>query len=157
MICPNCSHRISPVDPSMFDVTWLKYGDIEYSVEAGALRPFAMRRLAPLSPIENSLFKVLFDRRGNMVDRAELITFAWPHANPSDNAINRKMYELRRKLSGVSDKVEICNRYANGYLLRMRPEVDDPLSYRSEIDGPAISTGTPESLERRQRYQVGQH
>jgi two-component system copper resistance phosphate regulon response regulator CusR len=70
-----------------------------------------------LSPTEVKLLTELAKARGSVVPRDQLKTRCWPSTNVSDNALNRKLYEIRRRIKPLSDKINIRTIYGVGFVM----------------------------------------
>ncbi len=70
-----------------------------------------------LSPTEIKLIAELARATGNVVPRDMLKKRCWPNSKVSDNALNRKLYEVRRSLEPLSDQIAIRTIYGVGFIL----------------------------------------
>jgi DNA-binding response OmpR family regulator len=70
-----------------------------------------------LSPTEVKLLSELAKARGNVVPRELLKNRCWPQMRVSDNALNRKLYEIRRRIKPLSDAVNIRTIYGVGFVM----------------------------------------
>lgn len=70
-----------------------------------------------LSPTEIRLVVELAKAHGSVVHRDTLKTRCWPSSNVSDNALNRKLYEIRRRLKPLSEHINIRTVYGVGFVL----------------------------------------
>jgi DNA-binding response OmpR family regulator len=70
-----------------------------------------------LSPTEVKLLSELAKARGNVVPRELLKSRCWPQMAVSDNALNRKLYEIRRRIKPLSDAVNIRTIYGVGFVM----------------------------------------
>jgi len=73
-----------------------------------------------LSPTEIKLISELARSVGNVVPRDVLKKRCWPNSKVSDNALNRKLYEVRRRLEPLSDQITIRTIYGVGFILEER-------------------------------------
>lgn len=73
-----------------------------------------------LSPTEIRLVVELAKAQGNVVQRETLKNRCWPSTEVSDNALNRKLYEIRRRLRSLSENVNIRTVYGVGFVLEER-------------------------------------
>jgi len=73
-----------------------------------------------LSPTEVRLVSELAKAGGNVVSREELKTRCWPAEGVSDNALNRKLYEIRRRLKPLSERVNIRTIYGVGFVMEQK-------------------------------------
>lgn len=73
-----------------------------------------------LSPTEIKLIAELAKANGNVVPRDTLKTRCWPQMAVSDNALNRKLYEIRRRLKPISDSVNIRTIYGVGFVMEQK-------------------------------------
>lgn len=73
-----------------------------------------------LSPTELRLLTCLLDARGTVVKRESIKRQCWGQIYVSDNALNRKLHELRRILKEMSDEISVKTMYGTGFLLEIR-------------------------------------
>lgn len=70
-----------------------------------------------LSPTEIKLVFELAKSNGAVVPRELLKKRCWPGLTVSDNALNRKLYEVRKRISPLSGRISIRTIYGVGFLL----------------------------------------
>lgn len=75
-----------------------------------------------LSPTEIRLVTELANAHGHVVSRDVLKHRCWPSADVSDNALNRKLYEVRRQLKQLSENINIRTIYGVGFVLEKQPQ-----------------------------------
>lgn len=73
-----------------------------------------------LSPTEVRLISELAKAGGTVVSREILKARCWPQEGVSDNALNRKLYEIRRRLKPLSDRVNIRTIYGVGFVMEQK-------------------------------------
>lgn len=74
-----------------------------------------------MSPTEMSLLKTLALAKGHVVDRSIIKRECWGSEDSvSDNALNRKLHEVRRAVNSVSDSVTIKTVYGQGFKLDLK-------------------------------------
>jgi DNA-binding winged helix-turn-helix (wHTH) protein len=78
------------------------------------------RETAYLTPIEVKIVRTLADNLGRVVERNAMKQLCWGDAEITDNALNRKIYEVRRTLRRLSESVNIRTIYGLGFELRVR-------------------------------------
>jgi DNA-binding response OmpR family regulator len=93
-------------------------GDIQ--VDAGHRVIYRDDRKRALSPTEMSLLHCLATAKGTIVNREVMKRRCWGQADVSDNALNRKLHEVRRALSSLSAQVSIKTIYGTGFLLEIK-------------------------------------
>lgn len=81
-----------------------------------------------LSPTEMNLLHCLAMGRGNIIQRQTLKRVCWG-GDVSDNALNRKLHEVRKSLKSIDEKVEIRTIYGTGFRL----DTGEPSSSIPEI------------------------
>jgi DNA-binding response OmpR family regulator len=128
-----CDYLIRPIDPVQLDsrlqVRISEYrqrsakdsfsiGDIQ--VDAGHRIIFRDDRKRVLSPTEMNLLHCLATAKGTIVNREVMKRRCWGQAEVSDNALNRKLHEVRRALSSLSAQVSIKTIYGTGFLLEVK-------------------------------------
>lgn len=70
-----------------------------------------------LSPTEIKLLSELAKARGAVVSREVLKNRCWPAGDVTDNALNRKLYEIRRRIKPLSGKIDIRTVYGVGFVM----------------------------------------
>ena len=70
-----------------------------------------------LSSTEMNLFLSLLQAQGSVVSRSTLKLRCWGQIAVSDNALDRKIYELRRALKDVGAQIEVGTSYGTGFCL----------------------------------------
>jgi len=83
-----------------------------------------------LSPTELGLLTCLLDAKGTVVRREIMKRRCWGQIYVSDNALNRKLHEVRRALKEISDVVSIRTLYGTGFVLEVK-EDHEPMYGRS--------------------------
>lgn len=73
--------------------------------------------VAHLTPIETRIVTTLVDSLGTVVQRASMKQTCWGNTKITDNALNRKIYEVRRTLLKLSNEVNIRTIYGLGFEL----------------------------------------
>ncbi|MEZ4741928.1 MAG: winged helix-turn-helix domain-containing protein [Bdellovibrionota bacterium] len=72
-----------------------------------------------ISPTEVSLIQCLAASNGIIVDRELIKKRCWRQTDVTDNALNRKLHEVRRILADLSERVTIKTIYGSGFLLEI--------------------------------------
>jgi two-component system response regulator CpxR len=93
-------------------------GDIK--VDAGHRLIYRDDRKRALSPTEMNLLHCLATAGGTIVNRDVMKRRCWGQADVSDNALNRKLHEVRRALSSLTAQVSIKTIYGTGFLLEVK-------------------------------------
>lgn len=70
-----------------------------------------------LTPIETKIVTTLADQLGAVVERNSMKQLCWGDASITDNALNRKIYEVRRTLRRLSSSINIRTIYGLGFEL----------------------------------------
>lgn|GEM_PF-3658287 len=70
-----------------------------------------------LSPIDFRIIHILAAAEGNVVTREKIKSDCWKAEAVSDNAVNRKIHEVRRIISAISKQVGIRTVYGLGFAL----------------------------------------
>lgn len=70
-----------------------------------------------LSQTEVNLLVTLMKAQGNVVPRETLKRIGWPGIAVTDNAVDRKLSELRQALRDTSEKLVLRSVYGKGFLL----------------------------------------
>jgi DNA-binding response OmpR family regulator len=82
-----------------------------------------------LSPTEMGLLKCLLNAQGTVVRRDAMKQRCWGQIFVSDNALNRKLHEVRRTIKDLSSQVNIRTLYGTGFMIElktMKPQSSDP-------------------------------
>lgn len=72
-----------------------------------------------LSPTEMSLLHCLVHAQGTVVRREVMKRKCWGQLHVSDNALNRKLHEVRKALLEISKHVSVQTVYGTGFSLRI--------------------------------------
>lgn len=73
-----------------------------------------------LSPTEMSLLTCLLNAHGTVVRREVMKRKCWGQIYVSDNALNRKLHEVRRSLKEISHLVNIRTIYGTGFIIEAK-------------------------------------
>ena len=71
-----------------------------------------------LSPTELRLIQTLAQSSGTPVSRSSLKFGCWDQISVTENALDRKVYELRKALKDVGSSLEIETLYGEGFVLK---------------------------------------
>lgn len=94
----------------------VKIGDLEINTFSSTIS--GGKGSKSLSPTEMNLLKTLATAKGHIVDRSIIKRECWGKEDRvSDNALNRKLHEVRRAVSLVSEEVCIKTVYGHGFKL----------------------------------------
>ena len=94
----------------------LNFGDVSLDTVSKTLIGPRGRRFP--SPREVDLLTLLLRSPGLVIHKANLKGRIWGDIAVSDNAVDRKIFEIRRAIGDVSDTVEIRSLYGHGVELR---------------------------------------
>ncbi len=72
-----------------------------------------------LSPTESMLLETLMVSKGMIVKRFELKRKIWGNIHVSDNALDRKVFEVRTALKDMQSNVTISSQYGIGFCLKI--------------------------------------
>ena len=83
-----------------------------------------------LSPTEMGLLTCLLDAHGTVVKRESLKRKCWGQVYVIDNALNRKLHEVRRSLKEISHQLRIRTIYGTGFAVEVKksPKVVENLN-----------------------------
>lgn len=73
-----------------------------------------------LSPIEIQLLAILLQSMGQGISREEVKKRCWGSSQVSDNALNRKLFEVRKALNEIDSQLTIKTLYGSGYALQKK-------------------------------------
>jgi len=110
----------------------IQVGDLIIDLSHRVLRGKVSERY--LSQTEINLLNTLVNAKGSIVSRSTLKRRGWGQVAVSDNALDRKMYEVRQAIKEVSENVGIRTCYGIGFVLETETSVD---SSRGFADRPA--------------------
>jgi DNA-binding response OmpR family regulator len=96
----------------------LKFGDLKVDLKHKTISGGKSQLI--LSAREIDLLAELIRAHGTIVPKDVLKRELWGSLAVSDNALDRKIFEVRRALREVSDNVELHSIYGIGMVLRMR-------------------------------------
>lgn len=96
----------------------ITFGDVVLDLEVKKLE--GQEKQVPLSPSATLLLRELIEARGTIVPKEKLKNQVWKNVFTSDNSLNRKVYEVRQALAGVSSLVQIRSIYGKGFLVELR-------------------------------------
>ncbi|MEI8025312.1 MAG: response regulator transcription factor [Pseudomonadota bacterium] len=74
-----------------------------------------------LSPTEMGLLNCLLSAQGTVVPREVMKRRCWGQIFVSDNALNRKLHEVRRIIKDLSTQVNIRTLYGTGFMIEVTP------------------------------------
>ena len=103
--------------------TILHFGDLTLNLRHKALA--GPKGQCFQSPREVEILAYLIRVNGVVIDKANLKRRIWGNISVSDNALDRKLFEVRKAIKGVSDTVEIRAVYGQGIVLRHKSFKDD--------------------------------
>jgi len=106
----------------------LKYGDLQLDQGHRVLRGPKGERF--LSPTEINLLVALVRGAGTTLERAMLKNLCWDHIAVSDNALDRKVFEVRRALMDVGSQCSVGTAYGVGFYLETPREEEAPIGAR---------------------------
>ncbi|MBY0369918.1 response regulator transcription factor [bacterium] len=98
----------------------LRFGDLSLDLLNGRVSGNGKRAL--LSPLEGKLLGALVRAQGEILPRQKLKEAAWGRANITDNALNRKIHDLRAVVREVSQTLEVVSSYNRGFAVVHRPK-----------------------------------
>jgi DNA-binding response OmpR family regulator len=93
------------------------FSNLELNQQSRCLRGPKSERF--LSPTEMSLYLALTQARGTVVSRKVLKQRCWDNVRVSDNALDRKVHELRKVLMDVGGEVSVGTSYGAGFFILM--------------------------------------
>lgn len=83
-----------------------------------------------LSPIEVNLLSILLGSMGQSISRENVKRKCWGNTSVSDNALNRKLFEVRRALNQIGSDLTIKTLYGSGYAIQKKKpgSTEEPLT-----------------------------
>jgi len=76
------------------------------------------------SNIEIRLITLLAQNFNKVVTREALKAFGWPNMEVTDNALNRKLYEIRLRINNLSAGINIRTLYGVGFVLEKTSQLE---------------------------------
>ena len=103
--------------------TILRFGDVTLNLRHKSLN--GPKGQVFQSPREVEILAYLIRSQGVVIDKANLKRRIWGNISVSDNALDRKLFEVRKGIRAVSDSVEIRAVYGQGIVLRHKSFKED--------------------------------
>lgn len=94
----------------------LKFADCKFNTNTKVLQ--SPNGKTQLSVRESAILEKLVNAKGMIVTKDELRAAAWGEFKVSNNALDRKLHEVRKILGGLTDEVELKAKYGGGIYLR---------------------------------------
>ncbi len=110
----------------------LRIGDVTFHVARKTIK--GKRGQAFLSPIAAILLSHLIQSKGMVLHRKVLKHKAWGKFVVSDNALDRKMHEIRAALQEISDHVKIKTTYGLGFAIEVAASENSKTNQESSGD-----------------------
>lgn len=98
------------------------FANLELNQQSRCLRGPKGERF--LSPTEMSLFLAVTQARGTVVPRRTLKQRCWDNVRVSDNALDRKVHELRKALMDVGSIAGIGTSYGSGFFISLEGGIE---------------------------------
>jgi DNA-binding response OmpR family regulator len=95
-------------------------GEIIVDASTRSIKNMANGRSKYLSPIEVNLLLILLASMGNAISREDVKRKCWGTANVTDNALNRKLFEVRRALTQIESNLTIKTLYGSGFAIQKK-------------------------------------
>jgi DNA-binding response OmpR family regulator len=103
----------------------LAFGDISMDLAHRSIHKNTNIRY--VSPTEMNLLSCLVQARGGVVRRETLKRRCWGQVFVSDNALNRKLHEVRKALKDIASDLQIRTIYGTGFTVEMSPDSAEAL------------------------------
>ena len=118
--------------------TILNFGDMALNIRYKSLS--GPKGNCFISPMEVEILCLLIRTKGALVDKNTLKGRVWGSISVGENALDRKLFDVRKAIRSVSEMVELRSRYRHGVELVCKPtpigEMMRPPT-RSELSGPS--------------------
>jgi len=101
-------------------------GDISVDPTSRSIKNLSNGKTKFLSPIEVNLLSILLSSMGQSISRENVKKKCWGTTHVSDNALNRKLFEVRRALSQIGSELTIKTLYGSGYAIQKRSPGSEP-------------------------------
>ena len=103
----------------------MQYGDLTLNLRHRILTG-PKGRCFP-SPREIDILTFLLHSKGAIIDRNSMKRHVWGQLKVSDNALDRKLFEVRKGIREVSNLVEMKTIYGKGILLQLKSDQDNSI------------------------------
>lgn len=101
----------------------LRFGDVMIDLRLN--RIFNSKAERHLSHADMLLLKHLILNHGTTVTRDELKRFVWGYVKVTDNALDKKLYEVRQAIKEVTDTIKIESAYGKGIRIKLFKTVEE--------------------------------
>jgi DNA-binding response OmpR family regulator len=102
-----------------------EFADIHLDLKYGRLK--GPKGESYLSHTDAELLAHFISACGTLVSKTEIKRYIWGEIKISDNALDRKIFEIRKAVREVSGKAEIKSHYGKGITLQRKSHNDDQL------------------------------
>ena len=109
------------------NVKLLEYGDLRLDLQHKIIS--GPKGQSFQSPRELEILAHLMRANGSVIAKDSLKRHAWGKVSVSDNALDRKLFEIRKSVRSVSDLVEIKSIYGKGILMRLTTHNEDQIEF----------------------------
>ncbi len=99
--------------------------DVSVDPNTRSIKNLANNKVKYLSPIEVNLLSILLSLMGQSISREMVKRKCWGTTNVSDNALNRKLFEVRRALSQIGSDLTIKTLYGSGYAIQKKKPFEE--------------------------------
>ncbi len=94
--------------------------DLSVDPNTRSIKNLVTNKIKYVSPIEVSLLTLLMRSLGQAISRDVVKRKCWGTTTVSDNALNRKLFEVRKALSQIGSELTIKTLYGSGYAIQKR-------------------------------------
>lgn len=112
--------------------TILNFGDISLNIRYKSLS--GPKGNCFISPMEVEILCLLIRTKGALVDKNTLKGRVWGSISVGENALDRKLFDVRKAIRSVSEVVELRSRYRHGVELVCKPAPRDNVMSPNLID-----------------------
>ena len=100
-------------------------GDLSVDPSTRSIKSLSSGKVKFLSPIEVNLLSILLSSMGQSISRDNVKRKCWGTTNVSDNALNRKLFEVRKALSQIGSEFTVKTLYGSGYAIQKKNPGED--------------------------------
>ncbi len=100
------------------DKKQLNFGDIVYDRQYKTLSGPNGKKF--ISPREQEILTFFIGSNGSVIKKNDIKRHVWGSIAVSDNALDRKIFEVRKAIKSVSNNVEIKSIYSKGLILQLK-------------------------------------
>lgn len=110
--------KVQKTKASRSEMEVVKIANLVIDPNSRAISSIDTKQTFYLSPIEISLLLTLIHAMGRSISRQEVKKACWGAKPVSDNALNRKLFEIRRVLAQLEARITVKTIYGSGFAIQ---------------------------------------